>query len=67
VIGAIHHCAAAVRTVMGHHRLWIEFPCPAIGTLQLVPGPRRAGRSGLNYLPARDLSLLRAEIALPNL
>jgi hypothetical protein len=48
VIGAIHHCAAAVRTVMGHQRLWIEFPCPAIGTLQLVPGPRRAGRSVAN-------------------
>jgi hypothetical protein len=27
-------------------------------TTWLPPGPRRAGRLGLNYLPARDLSLL---------
>src|SRR6516164_4733771 len=34
--------------------VWIEFPCPTHCDLS---GPRRAGRLGLNYLPARDHSV----------
>jgi hypothetical protein len=38
------------------------FPCPAICPPGSMSGPRRAGRLGLNYLLARDLSATRKAI-----
>src|SRR5262249_51247060 len=50
--------AAFVPTSSISQKAYSSSTAEKLSLLQLVLGPRRAGRLGLNYLPARDLSLL---------